>query len=78
VLKLARQRLLGGAKAGVLRGAAAQQGLLQVLRDFCDHSNALCENCRFPDMVKGWQVENRTAFPTSGLKSAQNRGNLPQ
>jgi hypothetical protein len=46
-----------GAKAGVLRGAAAQQGLLQILRDFCDHSNALCENCRFPDMVKSWREE---------------------
>jgi hypothetical protein len=54
VLRLARQRLLGGAKAAVLKGAAAQQGLLQILRDFCDHSNALCEHCQFPELVRDW------------------------
>jgi Protein of unknown function (DUF2851) len=54
VLRLARQRLLGGAKASALKGAAAQQGLLQILRDFCDHSNALCEHCEFPGLVRGW------------------------
>jgi hypothetical protein len=52
VLKLARQRLLGGAKAAVLKSAAAQQGLLQILRDFCDHSNALCDHCEFPQLVR--------------------------
>jgi len=54
LLRLARQRLLGGAKARTLRGAAAQQGLLQVLRDFCEHSNAICENCQFPELVRKW------------------------
>ncbi|HZV34360.1 MAG TPA: DUF2851 family protein [Verrucomicrobiae bacterium] len=54
VLKLARQRLLGGMKASTLQGAAAQQGLLQILRDFCEHSNALCENCAFPELVKSF------------------------
>jgi hypothetical protein len=52
VLRLARQRLLGGARARVLRTAAMQQGLLQIVRDFCEHSNALCENCRFPELVR--------------------------
>lgn len=51
VLRLARQRLLGAASAASLRGAAAQQGLLQIVRDFCDHSDALCANCRFPELV---------------------------
>jgi hypothetical protein len=51
-LRFARQRLLGGAPARVLPGAAAQQGLLQVLRDFCDQSNALCEQCEFPELVR--------------------------
>jgi hypothetical protein len=55
VLKLARKRLLGGANARSLGGAAAQQGLLQIVRDFCDHSNAVCENCRFPELVRGWR-----------------------
>ncbi len=61
VLKLARQRLLGAGKSRALRTAAAQQGLLQVVRDFCEHSNAVCENCRFPDLVRGWnQTKNST------------------
>jgi len=54
LLKLARQRLLGVGRSRALRNAAAQQGLIQILRDFCEHSNALCEQCRFPALVRGW------------------------
>lgn len=54
VLRLARQRLLGGAPRRALNGAAEQQGLMQIVRDFCDHSNAICENCQFPELVKAW------------------------
>lgn len=54
LLRLARQRLLGTTSRKILSHAAAQQGLLQIVRDFCEHSNALCENCRFPDLVKSW------------------------
>ena len=54
VLRLARQRLLGGAARCVLRGAASQQGLIQIVRDFCDHSNAVCDKCCFPELVKDW------------------------
>ncbi len=56
-LRLARQRLLGGTPRRVLRGAAAQQGLLQILRDFCDHSDAVCDQCRFPELVKDWRAQ---------------------
>jgi hypothetical protein len=52
VLRLARQRLLGNASRRALRSAAEQQGLIQIVRDFCDHSNAICENCRFPELVR--------------------------
>jgi len=52
VLKLARQRLLGGGARRLPVTAATQQGLLQIVRDFCDHSNALCEQCRFPELVR--------------------------
>jgi Protein of unknown function (DUF2851) len=52
ILKLARQRLLGTASARVLKNAATQQGLMQIVRDFCEHSNAICENCRFPELVR--------------------------
>jgi hypothetical protein len=53
VLRLARQRLLGGAPRRTLASAAAQQGLLQIVRDFCDHSNAVCADCQLPGLVKG-------------------------
>ena len=55
VLRLARYRLFGGLKARRLSGAAAQQGLLQVVRDFCEHSNSLCADCPFPELVRQWQ-----------------------
>jgi len=53
-LRLARQRLLGGAARTLLRGAASQQGLLQIVRDFCNHSNAVCDDCAFPGLVENW------------------------
>lgn len=56
VLRLARQRLLGGRPGKLFRSAAAQQGLLQIVADFCSHSNALCEECRFPGLVGQWSV----------------------
>ena len=56
VLKLARQRLLGGTSVKLFRTAATQQGLLQIIRDFCDHSNAICDQCRFPELVRAWNV----------------------
>ena len=54
VLKLARKRLLDSAARKLPRKAAMQQGLLQVVRDFCEQSNALCHNCRFPELVRAW------------------------
>lgn len=55
LLRLARLRLLSGETTRCLfRNAAAQQGLLQIVSDFCEHSNALCEGCPFPDLVEGW------------------------
>jgi hypothetical protein len=57
VLRLARQRLLGGASRRALPGAAAQQGLIQIVRDFCDHSNAVCDQCKLPELVKEFSQE---------------------
>ena len=54
ILKLARQRLLGAGRTRALRGAAGQQGLIQITRDFCEHSNAVCAGCRFPELVRDW------------------------
>jgi hypothetical protein len=48
VLRLARLRLFAGGSPGFPWTAARQQGLLQVTRDFCGHSNALCDACVLP------------------------------
>jgi hypothetical protein len=50
VLKLARDRLFAGRVQ--IKTAAHQQGIIQIVRDFCDHSNAACQHCRFPEMVR--------------------------
>jgi hypothetical protein len=54
LLRLARQRLLGNAPRRTLRSAAMQQGLIQIVRDFCEHANALCQNCKFPELAREW------------------------
>ncbi len=54
VLRLARQRLAGNGPTIGPRTAATQQALLQIARDFCGHSDALCRSCRFPAMVRRW------------------------
>ena len=68
VLRLARQRLFGGGQPRALRTAARQQGLLQVVRDFCEHSNALCENCPFPELVRRLRAaqQDRPGHPATG------------
>jgi hypothetical protein len=58
ILKLARQRLLGTSSHSALRSVAEQQGLMQIVRDFCEQSNAICENCRFPAMVGEFRAAN--------------------
>ncbi len=67
VLKLARQRLLSGGTRRLPRTAAAQQGLLQIVRDFCEHSNALCAGCRFPELVR--QIEPEAGANPASLES---------
>lgn len=56
LLRLARQRLFGRSAKPALRSAAEQQGLLQILRDFCDHSDAVCTDCSFPELLRAWQA----------------------
>jgi hypothetical protein len=52
LLRLARHRLLGGQGTIRLKSASSQQGLLQIIHDFCDQTNALCTDCTFPDLVR--------------------------
>ncbi len=54
VLLLARRRLFAGRAPGWTKSAVAQQGLLQIVRDFCDHSNAICTDCPFPELVRNF------------------------
>src|ERR1044071_4834668 len=61
VLRLARQRLLGGVSTKSLSSAALQQGLIQIVRDFCEHSDAVCTNCKFPEVVKEFSASIRAA-----------------
>ena len=28
-----------------------------MVRDFCDHSNAICNRCKLPELVKDWTAE---------------------
>ena len=51
-LKNARTRLMGRCDPKMLGSAADQQGVLQILQDFCAHSNALCQDCRFPELLR--------------------------
>ncbi len=52
VLKQARQRMFGTSYRKLLPTAAVQQGLIQIVRDFCEHANAVCAGCRFPELVQ--------------------------
>ncbi len=59
VLRLARERLFGGAAPRALPSAAAQQGLIQIVRDFCDHSNSICDQCKLPELVRTCMAVSR-------------------
>jgi hypothetical protein len=65
LLRLARERLLASAPRKALSGAATQQGLIQVVRDFCEHSNALCENCKLPELIRQWNAPGAFRQPVS-------------
>ena len=71
VLKLARQRLLGTSNARLLKSAAQQQGLMQIVRDFCEHANAICADCRFPELVQAWKAPGKA--PSSNIQAPENR-----
>jgi hypothetical protein len=61
VLRLARERLLGGIDRRMLPGAAAQQGIIQMVRDFCDQSTSVCERCKLPELVSEFQAEQKAS-----------------
>ena len=57
VLKLARQRLLGAPGAKILKTAATQQGLVQIVRDFCERSDSICTGCNMPNLVREFREQ---------------------
>jgi hypothetical protein len=71
VLRLARQRLFGGGSPGLLSTAAAQQGLMQIVRDFCEQSNAICERCRLPDLVRDWRGQEIMTAKTDKMAQVE-------
>jgi hypothetical protein len=52
VLRLARQRILGGVGPRAIKGAATQQGLMQIVQDFCGNSTSICEGCGLPSLLE--------------------------
>jgi hypothetical protein len=60
LLKLARRRLMKGQACQWIKSAAHQQGLLQIIRDFCNHSNATCEQCLFPELARSLEINQST------------------
>lgn len=53
VLRLARRRLFPKHQLPPASSAAEQQGLLQIVRDWCDHFDATCKLCPWPELLKG-------------------------
>jgi len=51
-LRQARERLLGSTRWPIPRNASLQQGLLQVVADFCATTDSLCSGCAFPALVR--------------------------
>lgn len=51
VLRLARQRILPGVAMPEPLHSVHQQGLLQVVRDFCARSDACCTGCTLPGLA---------------------------
>lgn len=58
VLKLARARLLGSTSRRLPPRLASQQGLHQIVKDYCDQSNSVCEGCRFPTVARQFGSTN--------------------
>jgi hypothetical protein len=53
LVKIAAQRLLGGRRLrGVRNSLLAQEGLLQIYRDFCLQDYSRCRDCAFPSLVE--------------------------
>ncbi|MBN8247408.1 MAG: DUF2851 family protein [Verrucomicrobia bacterium] len=71
-LRLARQRLFGEGGGPPLRSGADQQGLHQILQDFCRRAGPLCGECRFPEWIRrqGWADPNLEP----GVSPSQNPG----
>jgi hypothetical protein len=54
LLRLARRRMLGRGGSAGPRMAASQQGILQIVHDYCGHADALCADCQFPSLVRSF------------------------
>ncbi len=56
VTTLASQRLFGQAETGLkLDDTLAQQGLIQIYRDYCAVDASDCAQCKFPELIRQWE-----------------------
>lgn len=55
VLRMAETRLFAGRPGRFMSLASHQQGVLQIVRDFCRNSDAICTRCKFPEVVRALQ-----------------------
>ena len=63
MLRHARQRLFANGARRFPRTAAAQQGLLQIVRDYCQAAGPLCSECRFPELIRALPKLTQAPFP---------------
>ena len=54
--RLATHQLFGTTRVmrRYVQTTRAQQGLLQILQDFCFNDKSVCRQCRFPELVRRW------------------------
>jgi len=60
LLRLAGQQFFAtdGEARRYLDTERRQQGIMQILLDFCVNDKSLCRDCRLPEMVESWRGEN--------------------
>ncbi|MGC8742730.1 MAG: DUF2851 family protein [Verrucomicrobiia bacterium] len=51
LLKLARKRLFGALQE-IAQTAAMQQGIIQIVKNFCENSDSVCTGCKFPSKLE--------------------------
>jgi len=51
-IRFAVTRMFGNRRSDLFKNLVMHQGLLQVVEDFCNKTDALCTKCEFPELIK--------------------------